>query len=90
MLHFTRLFYSVILVLIVAACSSAPEIKELPKQRPVARTPKLALVLGGGAVRGFAHIGVIKVLEAQGISPDIVVGTSAGSVVGVLLFDPYR
>ncbi len=46
--------------------------------------PKLALVLGGGAARGFAHIGVIKVLEANGIVPDLVVGTSAGSVVGAL------
>jgi NTE family protein len=45
---------------------------------------KVALVLGGGAARGFAHIGVIKSLEAQGIVPDIVVGTSAGSVVGAL------
>ncbi len=42
---------------------------------------KLALVLGGGAARGFAHIGVIKALEAQGIVPDMIVGTSAGSVV---------
>jgi len=42
------------------------------------------LALGGGAARGFAHIGVIKALEAQGIVPDIVVGTSAGSVVAAL------
>lgn len=40
--------------------------------------------MGGGAARGFAHIGVIKALEAQGIVPDVVVGTSAGSVVGAL------
>jgi NTE family protein len=53
----------------------------LPKQpRPV----KIGLALGGGAARGFAHIGVIKALEAQGIIPDIVVGTSAGSLVGAL------
>src|SRR5512147_2846088 len=45
---------------------------------------KIALALGGGAARGFAHIGVIKALEAQGIVPDIVVGTSAGAVVGAL------
>src|SRR6266568_4626192 len=45
---------------------------------------KLALVLGGGAARGFAHIGVIKALEAQGIVPDMVVGTRAGSVVAAL------
>ncbi len=46
--------------------------------------PKIGLALGGGAARGFAHIGVIKALETNGISPDIVVGTSAGSVVGAL------
>lgn len=46
--------------------------------------PRIALVLGGGAAKGFAHIGVIKALEAQGIHPDIVVGTSVGSLVGVL------
>lgn len=48
------------------------------------RPLKIGLALGGGAARGFAHIGVIKVLEAQGIVPDIVVGTSAGSLVGAL------
>jgi len=56
-------------------------------QKPAAPPPpaaKLALVLGGGAARGFAHIGVIKALEAQGIVPDMVVGTSAGSVVAAL------
>ncbi len=46
--------------------------------------PKIALALGGGAARGFAHVGVIKALEAQGIVPDIIVGTSAGAVVGAL------
>lgn len=46
--------------------------------------PKIGLALGGGAARGFAHIGVIKMLESQGIVPDYVVGTSAGAVVGSL------
>lgn len=55
-----------------------------PVSEPVARPIKIALVLGGGAARGFAHVGVIKALEAQGIFPDIVVGTSAGSLVGAL------
>ncbi|MDB5774295.1 MAG: hypothetical protein JWP38_428 [Herbaspirillum sp.] len=49
-----------------------------------ARPIKIGLALGGGAARGFAHIGVIKALESQGIVPDIVVGTSAGSLVGAL------
>ena len=49
------------------------------------RKPVLGLVLGAGAARGFAHVGVIKALEAQGIRPDIVVGSSAGSVIAALL-----
>jgi len=55
---------------------AVPEVKIPP--------PRIALVLGGGAAKGFAHIGVIKALEAQGIQPDIIVGSSAGSLVGVL------
>ena len=47
--------------------------------------PVLGLVLGAGAARGFAHIGVIKALEAQGIRPNLVVGSSAGSVIAALL-----
>lgn len=48
------------------------------------RRPVIGLALGGGAARGFAHVGVIKMLEANGIKPDIVVGTSAGSVIAAL------
>lgn len=48
------------------------------------RPPRIGLALGGGAARGFAHIGVLQVLEEQGIKPDLVVGTSAGSVVATL------
>jgi NTE family protein len=59
---------------------------ETPKPAP---PPKIALALGGGAVRGFAHVGVIKILEAQGIVADIVVGTSAGSLVGALYAGGY-
>jgi NTE family protein len=44
--------------------------------------PRLALALGGGVARGFAHIGVLRALERNGIVPDIVVGTSIGAVVG--------
>jgi NTE family protein len=47
-----------------------------------ARRPLIALVLGGGAARGFAHIGVIRALQTRGIKPDIVVGTSIGAAVG--------
>ena len=48
------------------------------------RPPRIGLALGGGAARGFAHVGVIGVLEQQGIRPDLVVGTSAGSLVAAL------
>jgi NTE family protein len=80
----------VALVLALGACSSGPirptePITPSPAAHPVPKPrPKVALVLGGGAARGFAHIGVIKALETQGVFPDIVVGTSAGSVVGAL------
>ncbi len=45
---------------------------------------KLALVLGGGSAKGYAHIGVLKVLEKNGIKPDLIVGTSMGALVGAL------
>jgi len=46
------------------------------------RQPRLALVLGSGAARGWAHIGVIKALERAGIRPDLICGTSIGALVG--------
>jgi NTE family protein len=53
-----------------------------PVAQPVPkRPPRIGLALGGGAARGFAHVGVIQVLEEAGIRPDLVVGTSAGSLV---------
>ncbi len=55
-----------------------------PAAQPVRRTPRLCLALGGGAARGFAHIGVIQVLEESGIKPHCVAGTSAGSLVAAL------
>jgi NTE family protein len=44
--------------------------------------PAIGLVLGSGAARGFAHIGVMRALQAHGITPDIIVGTSMGALVG--------
>nr|WP_290868258.1 patatin-like phospholipase family protein [Aquabacterium sp.] len=72
--------------LAVLGCQTAPE---APSQPPVqvkvpVRPPRIGLALGGGAARGFAHIGVLQVLEEQGIKPDLIVGTSAGSVVATL------
>lgn len=78
---------------LMTACTSvAPQV-----QIPVVTAPqivvpvvkvlkpvRIGLALGGGAARGFAHIGVIKALESQGIIADVIVGTSAGSVVGAM------
>jgi NTE family protein len=50
----------------------------------VTERPKVAVVLSGGGAKGFAHIGVLKVLEEEGIPIDIIVGTSMGSIVGGL------
>ena len=50
--------------------------------QPAATRPTIGLALGGGAARGFAHIGVVRALAARGIVPDVIVGTSIGAVVG--------
>lgn len=81
------------LVSLLVGCSSlppslpdppAPPVVTPPVVEPARRAPRLGLALGGGAARGFAHVGVIQVLEQNGIRPDLVVGTSAGSLVAAL------
>ena len=77
---------SLLLLLTLALAGCAPWRKP-PPSTPAPPPPRklvIGLALGGGAVKGFAHIGVIKMLEASGIHPDVVAGTSAGSVVGAL------
>ena len=80
----------------LTACSTLPGVGQsaapttgTPGQPPApvvqrTRAPRIGLALGGGAARGFAHVGVIQVLEQNGIVPDLVVGTSAGSLVAAL------
>nr|WP_230411397.1 patatin-like phospholipase family protein [Collimonas humicola] len=86
-----RFVISLALCAVLSACgggqttSPTQPAPVVPTVQPkVSKPVKIGLALGGGAARGFAHIGVIKALESQGIVPDIVVGTSAGSVVGAL------
>jgi NTE family protein len=55
-----------------------------PGPPPEVPRPKVALVLGGGAARGFAHVGVIRALEQEKIPIDLVVGTSVGSLIGAI------
>ena len=53
------------------------------------KTYKLGLALSGGGAKGFAHIGVFRLLEECGLKPDIIVGTSVGSLMGALFADGY-
>jgi len=80
-----RLLLGGVSALGLAACGMQPQRHD----GAAPRKPKIALALGGGAARGFAHIGVIKMLESHGIYPDYVVGTSAGAVVGSLYAAGY-
>ena len=73
------------LALTLAACTSAPTVPEVVQPTvSTLRTPSWGLALGGGAARGFAHVGVLQVLEENGLRPNVVTGTSAGSLVAAL------
>jgi NTE family protein len=78
---------SAVLVAALAGCAGpggpapvSPEVAPALSKR----APRVGLALGGGAAKGFAHVGVIAVLEEAGLRPDYVVGTSAGSLVAAL------
>jgi NTE family protein len=75
-------------VVVMAGCSAVPVV---PPPDPVAPVPvvrpKIGVALGGGGARGFAEIGVLRVLEQEKIPIDLVVGTSVGSLIGALYAD---
>ncbi len=52
--------------------------------------PKIGITLSGGGARGFAHIGVLKALEEAGLGPEVICGTSAGAIIGVLYAHGYH
>lgn len=82
----------VTLVALLSACATAPAVVSIhnpPREIPLevienSERPVIAFVLGSGAARGFAHVGVLDVLDRHGIKADIVVGSSSGSVVAAL------
>ena len=85
----SRLGLVLALTISVVACTVAPTKVPEPVAPPpevveILVPPRIALALGGGAARGFAHVGVLQVLEEAGVPVDLVVGTSAGSVVAAL------
>lgn len=79
---FIRLSLLGAFTLFASACSSIKPV--VAPVQPVIEAPRVALVLGGGGAKGFAHVGVIKALEENGITPTLVVGTSVGSLIGSL------
>jgi NTE family protein len=84
------LFLTLLSLLLLVSCKTMPR-ETLPP--PLPKPAKIAVVLGAGASKGFAHIGVLKVLESHRIPIHMVVGTSAGSFVGSLYaygYTPYQ
>ncbi len=92
-----RLMATTALLVLLTGCGSAPILPNnavSPPDKPIDPPtsvipvskipPRIGLALGGGAARGFAHVGVIQVLEEAGIRPNLVVGTSAGSLVAAI------
>jgi NTE family protein len=74
----------------ISACSTLTSTMPVsPTPEPVVELPSVALVLGGGGAKGFAHVGVIKALEENGIKPTLIVGTSVGSLIGSLYASGY-
>ena len=85
-IHILSLHFAVVFIFGLMAC--AP--KAIP---PPPKPANIAVVLGAGAIKGFAHIGVLKILESQNVPIHMVVGTSVGSLVGSLYaygYDAYK
>jgi Patatin-like phospholipase len=77
----------VLVVALCAACRTAAPPVARPEFFPAPvddKPPLVGLVLGGGGARGFAHVGVLRVLEQNGVPVELIVGTSVGSLVGAL------
>jgi NTE family protein len=75
----------VILIMVIISCAAQKEVQLPTKVEPPPPKPaKIALVLGAGLSKGFAHIGVIKILESNKVPIHMIVGTSVGSAVGSL------
>jgi NTE family protein len=79
-----------VLALVLLACRTVtpPPIPDVPPAPVDGRPPLVALVLGGGGARGFAHVGVIRVLEDAGIPIELIVGSSVGSLIGAFYAGP--
>ena len=89
-MHPNRIFsLFFILIIVLNACTmkearTPPVVPPPPVTQPLPKPAKIALVLGAGSSKGFAHIGVLKILESNKIPIHMIVGTSVGSVIGSL------
>ncbi|MDD5672993.1 MAG: patatin-like phospholipase family protein [Chitinivibrionales bacterium] len=83
---FLSAFLALAFLVMVSGCAAKKEIAAAPppKPAPIYVKPRVALVLGGGAARGFAHVGVLRALEQEKIPIDMIVGTSVGSLIGAM------
>lgn len=79
-----KLFFYKHLFIFTCVFLTLYNLSAFPKSTENTKKPRVGLVLSGGGARGFAHIGVIKVLEEEGIDVDVIGGTSMGSIVGGL------
>ena len=79
------------MLLLLAGCAGMRPDIEIPAAPPpplkLNYQPQVAVVLGGGGARGYAHIGVLKVLHDAGVPINLIAGTSAGSLIGALYAD---
>lgn len=81
----------IVIFITLAGCAGAPPNIFIPKKQPppfkLKKRPDVALVLGAGGARGFAHAGVVKVLQDAGVPINLIIGSSVGSFYGALLAD---
>jgi NTE family protein len=92
---FTRLTKRVLLAVVAPVLISCAAFNYQEKDAPVAVStlttervaPKIAIVLGSGGPRGYAHIGAIKILEQAGLEPNLIVGSSVGALIGAFWAD---
>ncbi len=87
--HTTRMIFRYALVFFLFQAAMTQAQTTLPEAKRLAHPPGVALVLSGGGIKGFAHIGVLDVLDSAHVPIGLIVGTSIGAVVGGLYADGY-
>lgn len=92
-MNYSRYGFLLIIFLLLSACAGVPPSIAIPVNPPKAPQlifpPRVALVLGGGGARGYAHLGVLQVLQQAGVPLDLIVGASAGSIFGAVYSDNH-